>query len=326
MANKKTLVRFNVQNVKYAVPTAQGSFGAFQDMGTSMKLALENDSSVKKIYGDGRRIVHIVNEKGKTATLTQNNVCDAYEIAMGRKIKTKQGLADIKQVKNISHVIYFETCGIDEDGATVLAKTMLYGVTSTRPAESFDQTTDDINESSFDTALEIGGTPLLAANGQKYLDDKGNEVIVWQMTVTPDDIGLKIKGNWQVWKLNSRPIDFVGYRFYKNKTVLRKRIFFRLCRRVRKVSKTGYTTPRQAMSLLSLIGWLSHINGRNFYKKNIYPHAPKNKLKKIVSNYSKQNGGNLKNGKRKTKSIQQRQMARNGKRGQGGGDTHSTRN
>ena len=27
MANKKTLVRFNVQNVKYAVPTAQGSFG-----------------------------------------------------------------------------------------------------------------------------------------------------------------------------------------------------------------------------------------------------------------------------------------------------------
>ena len=98
MANKKTLVRFNVQNVKYAVPTAQGSFGAFQDMGTSMKLALENDSSVKKIYGDGRRIVHIVNEKGKTATLTQNNVCDAYEIAMGRKIKTKQGLADIKQL------------------------------------------------------------------------------------------------------------------------------------------------------------------------------------------------------------------------------------
>lgn len=88
----------------------------------------------------------------------------------------------------------------------------------------------------------------------------------------------------------------------------------------------GYAQKLKAMSLLSLIGWLSHINGRNFYKKNIYPYAPKNKLKKIVSNYSKQNGGNLKNGKRKTKSIQQRQMARNGKRGQGGGDTHSTRN
>lgn len=145
--------------------------------------------------GDGKRIVHIVNEKGKTATLTQNNVCDAYEVAMGRKIRTAQGLADIKQLKNILHVIYFETCGIDEEGAMPIAKTMLYGVTSTRPAESFDQNTDDINESSFDTALEISGTPLLAANGANYKDDKGNEVVVWQMTVTPDDEGYDIFGS-----------------------------------------------------------------------------------------------------------------------------------
>ena len=100
-------------------------------------------------------------------------------------------------------------------------------------------------------------------------------------------IGLKLKDNWQVWRLNSRPIDFVGYRFYKHKTILRKRIFFRLCRRIRKVKKTGYITPRQAMSLLSLIGWLSHINACGFYKKHIYPYAPKNKLKRIVSNYNK---------------------------------------
>lgn len=103
-------------------------------------------------------------------------------------------------------------------------------------------------------------------------------------------IGLRLKDNWQVWKLNSRPIDFVGYRFYKNKTLLRKRIFFRLCRRTRKIKKTGFVTPHQAMSLLSLLGWLSHINGCGFYKKNIYPYAPKNKLKKIVSNYSKHGG------------------------------------
>ena len=90
-----------------------------------------------------------------------------------------------------------------------------------------------------------------------------------------------------MWRLNSRPIDFVGYRFYKHKTILRKRIFFRLCRRVRKVKKTGYITVRQAMSLLSLIGWLQHINACGFYKKHIYPYAPKSKLKRIVSNYNK---------------------------------------
>ena len=79
-----------------------------------------------------------------------------------------------------------------------------------------------------------------------------------------NSIGLTIKGNWQVWRIHSRPIDFVVYRFYKNKTLLRKRIFYRLCRRVRKVKKTGYITPRQAMGLLSLYGWISHIKGRNF--------------------------------------------------------------
>lgn len=195
MNKDKTLVRFNVQNVKYAFPDASGAFGTFADMGTSMKIAIENDSSTKNIYGDGRRIVHFVNEKGKTATLTQNNVCDDYEIACGRKIRTTTGLADIKQQKNIAHVLYFETCGITGDGSIPIAKTMLYGVTSTRPAESFDQTTDDINESSFDTAFEISGTPLLASDGKMYKDDKGNDILVWQMTVTPDDDGYDTFGD-----------------------------------------------------------------------------------------------------------------------------------
>ena len=100
-------------------------------------------------------------------------------------------------------------------------------------------------------------------------------------------IGLKLKDNWQVWAINSRPIDFVGFRFYGDKTLLRKKIFFRLCRRVRTVKKSRHISAWQAMSILSLIGWLKHINARNFYKACIYPYTPKNKLKKIVSNYSK---------------------------------------
>ena len=103
-------------------------------------------------------------------------------------------------------------------------------------------------------------------------------------------IGLKLKGNWQLWRLNSRPIDFVGYRFYGNKTLLRKRIYFRLCRRVRSVKKAHRATPRQAMSLLSLIGWLSHINARAWYKANVKPFAAKGRLRKIVSNHYKKGG------------------------------------
>lgn len=191
----KTLVRFNVQNIKYAVQKADGTFDTPVSYGTAIKMALEANTSTKDIFGDGRRIASIVNDKGKSGTMTTNNVSDDYEIAMGRKILTAVGLADIQQRKNIKHAIYFETCGLDEDGAMPIAKSWLFGVTSSRPSESFDQNTDDINESSFDTALTIGGTNLLNADKTHYVDEKGNELLVWQLTVTPEDEGYATFGD-----------------------------------------------------------------------------------------------------------------------------------
>lgn len=196
--NKETvLVRFNVQNIKYAVPdaTAESGWGKPVAYGTATKMALESDTSVKKIYGDGRRICSIVNDKGKTGTMSTNNVSDEYEIAMGRKMRLKNGLAEIKQQKNVVHCVYFETCGIDADGGRPIAKTWLYSVTSSRPSESFDQNTDDINESTFDTPLEMEGIVLKHADGTEYKDEKGNVVLVWQMTVTPDDEGYETFGD-----------------------------------------------------------------------------------------------------------------------------------
>ena len=120
------------------------------------------------------------------------------------------------------------------------------------------------------------------------------------------NLGVQLKSNYQIWKIHSRPIDFVGFRFYKHKTLLRKKIFYRLCRRLRNVKKANYITVKQAQGLLSLTGWLTHINGLKFYKERIYPIAPKWKLKRIVSNHSKKllNGG-INYGK----GIQQRQVA-----------------
>jgi hypothetical protein len=101
-------------------------------------------------------------------------------------------------------------------------------------------------------------------------------------------VRLKLKGNYQVWKVNSRPIDFVGFRIYKNKIFLRKKIFFRLCRRVRNVRKSKVITIKQAQGLLSLLGWLSHINAWRFYREHIYPYVPKSRIKHVISVYTKQ--------------------------------------
>ncbi len=39
------------------------------------------------------------------------------------------------------------------------------------------------------------GTNLQNADGSNYKDEKGNEVIVWQMTVTPDDANYDTFGD-----------------------------------------------------------------------------------------------------------------------------------
>ena len=195
MSNKPVLVRFNIQNVKYAMKNGNG-YDTPVSYGTSRTISLQPVQSSKDIYGDGRRICAIIADKGKTGTLTTNNVNDDFEIAIGRKIKTQNGIAEISQTKNPVFALYFETRGIDEDGTMPLAKTWVYGVTApTRPTETFNQSEDDVNESTFDTALKIDGVNLKTALGEDYKDDKGNEIMVWQQTVVPSDEGFDTYGD-----------------------------------------------------------------------------------------------------------------------------------
>ena len=195
MSNKPALVRFNIQNVKYALKKGD-TYETPVNYGTSRTLALEPVQSSKDIYGDGRRICAITSDKGKTGTLTVNNISNDLEIAVGRMIKTKNGLAQISQTKNPIFAVYFETSGVDEDGAMPLAKTWLYGVTfPTRPTETFNQSEDDINESTFDIALKIDGVNLKTAEGEIFKDEKGNEIMVWQQTVTAEDEGFDTYGD-----------------------------------------------------------------------------------------------------------------------------------
>lgn len=198
MAEKKTLVRFNVKNIKYALKTGDRTYDEPKEYGAGLarSMALEPDSSVKKIYGDGRRICSIVNDRGKTGTMGTNNISDGYETDMGRKLKTKNGLAEIRQRRDVEHAIYFETEGFDEDGKQYTAKTWLYGCHSTTPpSESYEQNTDEVNESTFETALEINGETLVGSDKKPYKDDKGNIIEVWQMTVTPEDEGYDTYGD-----------------------------------------------------------------------------------------------------------------------------------
>jgi hypothetical protein len=85
-----------------------------------------------------------------------------------------------------------------------------------------------------------------------------------------NSIGLHLKDNWQVFRYGkNRVTDFVGYRYYRTHTLLRKKIALKIKRSAKRISKAKKITPHQALSLMSRLGWSKHCNCYNFYQKNI---------------------------------------------------------
>lgn len=191
----KTLIRFNIKNAAYALKKTDGGYETPVPFGYSDSLSLEADYAEKVIYGDGRKVAIIPNDKGKTGTLGLLTIDEAYEIAMERRMATANGVAEIKQLASIEHAIYFEFDYMDNNQVQKTGKTILYGVTSGRPSDSLNQTTDDINNNTISYPLTIKGTPLMSAAGTApYQDASGNTVYVWQETSIPTDSGYATFG------------------------------------------------------------------------------------------------------------------------------------
>ena len=188
----KTIVSFNIKNAKYAVKTSEG-YGSVVPFGYSD--SLEADYSEKIIYGDGRKVAIIPTDRGKTGSLVLLALDEAYELAMKRRMKTMNGTAEVKQLAAVEHAIYFETEYMEEDGSVLTAKTVLYGVTSGRPSEAFNQTTDDVNNNNVSYPITIKGEEILDSTGKSpYKDEDGNVLRAWQETVLPGDSGYETFG------------------------------------------------------------------------------------------------------------------------------------
>ena len=100
--------------------------------------------------------------------------------------------------------------------------------------------------------------------------------------------GVELKDNWQLWKTFTRPLDFIGYRFYENYTVLRKRIFKKMKRQVSRIKKEKTVRIVRARALSSYMGWLKYSsNSRSFYIKYIRPVCSKKWICRIISHDSK---------------------------------------
>lgn len=98
---------------------------------------------------------------------------------------------------------------------------------------------------------------------------------------------LTLKDNWQVFPTASRAVDFLGFRFFRDKTILRKNLALRLRRRVKKIYKhilrnAGKIRPRDAAAVMSYLGWTGHAACQRFFEKYIKPYINIKKLKEAI--------------------------------------------
>ena len=84
---------------------------------------------------------------------------------------------------------------------------------------------------------------------------------------------LRIKENWQLFKTDSRPIDFLGYRFYRGYTTLRRSNFLRIKRRIKKISKKEELNFKDACAIMSYNGWIIHSDSYNYTQKYLKPYV-----------------------------------------------------
>lgn len=107
---------------------------------------------------------------------------------------------------------------------------------------------------------------------------------------------LEIKDNWQIFKFHyinkkgkeiGRALDFMGFKFYRNRTVIRKSIMLKATRKAKRIAKKEKATWYDAAQLISYLGWFSHSDCHNVYAKYIRSLVNVKTCKKIISANSK---------------------------------------
>lgn len=137
----------------------------------------------------------------------------------------------------------------------------------------------------------------------RYMDDMvifdGNKKKLHAMRKAIDiylreNLGLQLKDNWQIFKIeyidkdnhrHGRPLDFMGFKFYRGRVTLRRSIMLRMSRKARRMGTKAKHTIRDCRQFLSYVGWLSATDTYRFYENRIKPFVNIQKLKKRLSNY-----------------------------------------
>lgn len=81
-----------------------------------------------------------------------------------------------------------------------------------------------------------------------------------------ENLSLEVKSNWQIFPVESRGIDFIGYVFFHTHVLLRKSIKKNFFRKISQL-KNSISEKEFAIQTASWWGWAKHCNSKNLIKK-----------------------------------------------------------
>lgn len=132
---------------------------------------------------------------------------------------------------------------------------------------------------------------VIFSSDKKQLHQFKKDIEIFLLT----QLGLKLKDNWQVFKFDcikdnmhfGRDLDFMGFRFYHDRTTLRKTLIIKITRKARRASNKKRTTVHDARQMLSYLGWLICTNTYQMYLCRIKPYINFNILREKISKHEK---------------------------------------
>ena len=112
------------------------------------------------------------------------------------------------------------------------------------------------------------------------------------------NLALKLKENWKIArfchhenknekKCKGEFLDYMGFRFYRNRVTLRESIFYRATRKAKKIGNKDKPTMHDLRQFMSYFGWIKHTDTYSAYLKYIKPHVNIQNIKRRTSRHDK---------------------------------------
>ena len=97
-----------------------------------------------------------------------------------------------------------------------------------------------------------------------------------------NSLGLVLNPKWQKFRTDSRGLDFLGFRFFHGKTILRRAVMLKISRKVRQTAKKKSWNPHNCKSILSYLGWFQHTDNYKMYQQWVKPYINVRRMKGVV--------------------------------------------